>query len=199
MEIAEDQQYCFTADTPDIRIDRFLAERLEETSRSYIQKLIKEGNVTVNQQKIKANYKTNPGDQVFVRIPKPSTLDILPQNIPLDILYEDEDVLVVNKPKGMVVHPAAGHYSDTLVNALMYHCKDQLSGINGILRPGIVHRIDMDTTGSLVVCKNDRTHRILAEQLKTHAITRKYHAIVHGNLETDASIDAPIGRHPTKR
>ena len=145
MEIAEDQQYCFTADTPDIRIDRFLAERLEETSRSYIQKLIKEGNVTVNQQKIKANYKTNPGDQVFVRIPKPSTLDILPQNIPLDILYEDEDVLVVNKPKGMVVHPAAGHYSDTLVNALMYHCKDQLSGINGILRPGIVHRIDMES------------------------------------------------------
>ena len=133
-------------------------------------------------------------------IPELKEPDILPEQIPLDILYEDEDILVVNKPKGMVVHPSAGHYSGTLVNALMFHCKDQLSGINGVMRPGIVHRIDMDTTGSLIVCKNDFAHQSLAEQLKDHTITRKYHAIVHGVLKEDnGTIDAPIGRHPVER
>lgn len=126
--------------------------------------------------------------------------DILPEEIPLDILYEDTDLLVVNKPKGMVVHPAPGHYTGTLVNALMYHCRENLSGINGVMRPGIVHRIDMDTTGSLLVCKNDRAHQILAEQLKDHSITRRYEAIVHGNLKEDTgTVNAPIGRHPTDR
>ena len=126
--------------------------------------------------------------------------DILPENIPLDILYEDQDILVVNKPNGMVVHPAPGHYTGTLVNAIMYHCKDNLSGINGVMRPGIVHRIDMDTTGSLLICKNDRAHQALAKQLKEHSITRKYHAIVHGRLKEDeGTIDKPIGRHPIDR
>lgn len=182
------------------RIDKFLSCRLEEVSRSYIQKLIKEGHVSVNGKPVKANYKLGAGDEICVEIPEAKEPDILPENIPLDILYEDQDILVVNKPKGMVVHPAAGHYSGTLVNALMYHCKDSLSGINGVMRPGIVHRIDMDTTGSLLVCKNDEAHRILAEQLKEHTIRREYHAIVYGNIKEDTgTVDAPIGRHPTDR
>ena len=182
------------------RIDKFLSCRLEEVSRSYIQKLIKEGHVSVNGQSVKANYKLGAGDEISVEIPEAKEPDILPEDIPLDILYEDQDILVVNKPKGMVVHPAAGHYSGTLVNALMYHCKDSLSGINGVMRPGIVHRIDMDTTGSLLVCKNDEAHRILAEQLKEHTIRREYHAIVYGNIKEDTgTVDAPIGRHPTDR
>lgn len=182
------------------RIDKFLSCRLEEVSRSYIQKLIKEGHVSVNGKPIKANYKLGADDEICLEIPEAKEPDILPEDIPLDILYEDQDILVVNKPKGMVVHPAAGHYSGTLVNALMYHCKDSLSGINGVMRPGIVHRIDMDTTGSLLVCKNDEAHRILAEQLKEHTIRREYHAIVYGNLKDDAgTIDAPIGRHPVDR
>ncbi len=182
------------------RIDKFLSCRLEEVSRSYIQKLIKEGHVSVNGKPVKANYKLGADDEICLEIPEAKEPDILPEDIPLDILYEDQDILVVNKPKGMVVHPAAGHYSGTLVNALMYHCKDSLSGINGVMRPGIVHRIDMDTTGSLLVCKNDEAHRILAEQLKEHTIRREYHAIVYGNLKDDAgTIDAPIGRHPVDR
>ena len=146
------------------RIDKFLTEKVPELSRSYIQKLIKEKNVKVNSTVIKSNYKVAKGDQIQITIPDLTEPDILPENIPLDILYEDDDILVVNKPKGMVVHPAAGHYTGTLVNAIMYHCKDRLSGINGVMRPGIVHRIDMDTTGSLLVCKNDTAHQILAEQ-----------------------------------
>lgn len=182
------------------RIDKFLSCRLEEVSRSYIQKLIKEGHVSVNGKPVKANYKLGADDEICLEIPEAKEPDILPEDIPLDILYEDQDILVVNKPKGMVVHPAARHYSGTLVNALMYHCKDSLSGINGVMRPGIVHRIDMDTTGSLLVCKNDEAHRILAEQLKEHTIRREYHAIVYGNLKDDAgTIDAPIGRHPVDR
>lgn len=182
------------------RIDKFLSCRLEEVSRSYIQKLIKEGHVSVNGKPVKANYKLGAGDEISVEIPEAKEPDILPEDIPLDILYEDQDILVVNKPKGMVVHPAAGHYSGTLVNALMYHCKDSLSGINGVMRPGIVHRIDMDTTGSLLVCKNDEAHRILAEQLKEHTIRREYHAIVYENIKEDTgTVDAPIGRHPTDR
>lgn len=182
------------------RIDKFLSIQMEELSRSYVQKLIKDGNVKVNGKLVKANYKLSYDEWIQVTIPELTSPDILPENIPLDILYEDEDILIINKPKGMVVHPAAGHYSGTLVNALMYYCGDSLSGINGILRPGIVHRIDMDTTGSLLVCKNDFAHQRLAEQLKVHAIKRVYHAIVHGNLKEDSgTINEPIGRHPTER
>ena len=182
------------------RIDRFLCKDLESLSRSYLQKLLKDGDISVNGKSVKANYKVSEGDEIQVCIPEPESPDILPEDIPLDIIYEDDDILVVNKPKGMVVHPAPGHYSHTLVNAVMYHCGDQLSGINGVLRPGIVHRIDMDTTGSLLVCKNDRAHQILAEELKEHSITRRYHAIVCGNIKTDkGTVEAPIGRHPVDR
>ena len=182
------------------RIDKFLAEEFPEMSRSYIQKLIKEEQVSVNGKVVKANYKLSEADEVVLNQPELKEPDILAENIPLDILYEDSDLLIVNKPKGMVVHPSAGHYSGTLVNALMYHCKDDLSGINGVMRPGIVHRIDMDTTGSLLVCKNDFTHNDIAEQLKVHSIRRVYHAIVHGLLKEDeGTIDAPIGRHPIDR
>lgn len=186
--------------TPE-RIDKFLTDFLPDLSRSHIQRLIKDGHVTVNEKCVKVNYKVGKEEVVKVIIPEPETFpEIVPEEIPLDILYEDDDILVVNKPKGMVVHPAPGHYTGTLVNAVMYHCQDNLSGINGVLRPGIVHRIDMDTTGSLLVCKNDQAHHILAEQLKEHSITRKYHAIVHGNLKEDSgTINAPIGRHPTDR
>ena len=156
--------------------------------------------MTANGKIVKANYKLNALDTLALDKPELQEPDIVPENIPIDILYEDEDILIVNKPKGMVVHPSAGHYSGTLVNALMYHCKDQLSGINGIMRPGIVHRIDMDTTGSLLVCKNDFVHQDLAEQLKEHSIQRIYHAIVHGVIKEDeGTIDAPIGRHPIER
>lgn len=182
------------------RIDKFLSAQMPDRSRSYIQKLIKDGLVEVNGKQVKANYKLGSEDEVKLQIPELEVPDILPEEIPLDILYEDTDLLVVNKPKGMVVHPAPGHYTGTLVNALMYHCRENLSGINGVMRPGIVHRIDMDTTGSLLVCKNDRAHQILAEQLKDHSITRRYEAIVHGNLKEDTgTVNAPIGRHPTDR
>jgi 23S rRNA pseudouridine1911/1915/1917 synthase len=182
------------------RIDKFLSETLPDLSRSYIQKLIKDGQVTINQKIIKANYKLNQRDLLELEEPELKEPDIVAEDIPLDILYEDADLLVINKPKGMVVHPSAGHYSGTLVNALMYYCKDDLSGINGVMRPGIVHRIDMDTTGSLLVCKNDFAHNDIAEQLKVHSITRVYHAIVHGVLKDDeGTVDAPIGRHPVDR
>lgn len=182
------------------RIDRFLSEEIADLSRSYIQKLLKEGSISVNGNAVKANYRVNEGDEIRVEIPEPEAPDILPEDIPLDILYEDDDILVVNKPKGMVVHPAPGHYSHTLVNAVLFHCGSRLSGINGVLRPGIVHRIDMDTTGSLLICKNDRAHQILADELKEHSITRRYHAIVHGNLKEDTgTVNAPIGRHPVDR
>lgn len=194
------EELTFVAEKSGERIDKYLSGQLPDMTRSHIQKLIKEQLVTVNQTPVKANYKLIVSDHVNVQIPEPVTPDIVPEEIPLDILYEDADILIVNKPKGMVVHPAPGHYSGTLVNAILFHCKDQLSGINGVLRPGIVHRIDMDTTGSLLVCKNDKAHQALAEQLKVHSITRKYHAIVHGNLKEDTgTIDKPIGRHPTDR
>lgn len=194
------EQLYYTADENSLRIDKYLAERMSDVSRAHIQKLIGEGHVLVNDKICKANYKVCSGDQIVVNIPELEIPDIQPENIPLDILYEDKDLLVVNKPKGMVVHPAPGHYSHTLVNAVMYHCRDNLSGINGVSRPGIVHRIDMDTTGSLVICKNDAAHQALAEELKEHNITRKYQAIVHGSLKDDNGvINAPIGRHPIDR
>lgn len=183
-----------------IRIDRYLAENQEELTRSYLQKLITEGCILVNDKAVKSSYKMSAGDVIKVILPPPIDLELKPENIPIDIIYEDKDIIIVNKRKGMVVHPAAGHYSDTLVNALLYHCKDELSGINGVLRPGIVHRIDMNTTGVIVACKNDKAHQCIAEQLKVHSITRKYNAIVVGNFKvTEGSVDAPIGRHPVDR
>ena len=182
------------------RIDRYLSEELEDRSRSYIQKLIKEQYVKVNEKPVKANYRLSLGDMVEIDLPEAKEPDIVPEDIPMDILYEDQDIIMINKPKRMVVHPAPGHYSGTLVNALMYHCGDELSGINGTMRPGIVHRIDMDTTGSLVVCKNDMAHQSLSAQLKEHSIRRIYVAIVHGNIKEDSgTVNAPIGRHPTER
>ena len=175
------------------RIDKYLAGEMEDVTRSRIQKLIKEDRVEVNGKPVKANYRLCFDDEVHVSIPELKEPEIAPEDIPLDILYEDDDLIIVNKPKGMVVHPAPGHYSGTLVNALMFHCGSRLSGINGVMRPGIVHRIDMDTTGSLVVCKNDAAHQSLSGQLKEHSIRRVYEAVVHGNLKTDAGvIDAPI-------
>lgn len=182
------------------RLDKYLNLIFEEKSRSFFQKLIKEEQVLVNDTAQKANYRLKVEDIVTVTIPDAVETPIVPENIPLDILYEDEDVLVVNKPKGMVVHPSAGHYSGTLVNAIMYHCKDSLSGINGEVRPGIVHRIDMDTTGSLIVCKNDESHICIAEQIKEHSVNRRYRGIVCGNVKEDeGTINAPIGRHPVER
>ncbi len=173
---------------------------MPDITRSYLQKLLKDGSVQMNGKPVKASTKTAVGAVIALTIPEPEEPEILPENIPLDILYEDSDVILINKPKNMVVHPAAGHYTRTLVNALMYHCRGDLSGINGVLRPGIVHRIDKDTTGVLIVCKNDRAHNALAEQLKEHSITRKYRAIVCGNLKEDeGTVDAPLGRHPQDR
>lgn len=182
------------------RIDRYLAEKCADFSRSYLQKLIKDEQVCVNGRPAKANYKVQAGDCVEISVPEIKELDVKPQEIPLDILYEDEYLLVVNKPKGMVVHPSAGHMENTLVNAVLAHCKGNLSGINGVLRPGIVHRIDKDTTGALLICKDDATHRDLAEQLREHSIKRRYRAIVYGNLrEDEGTIEGPIGRHPIDR
>ncbi len=184
----------------DERIDKCISNYMENLSRSYIQKIIKDGSVSVNGQVVKANYRVKVDDKVRFIIPDSVEPDIPAQDIPLDILYEDADILIVNKPKNMVVHPAPGHYEDTLVNAVMYHCRGQLSGINGVLRPGIVHRIDKDTTGSIIVCKSDEAHNAIAELLKTHDITRKYRAIVYGNVKDDqGTVDTPIGRHPIDR
>ena len=182
------------------RIDKCIASLMDSLSRSYIQKMIREGCVEVNGKTVRQNFRVSADDEVAFFLPEAVEPEILPEEIPLDILYEDDDLLVVNKPKGMVVHPAAGHYSHTLVNAVLFHCKGQLSGINGVLRPGIVHRIDKDTTGSVLVCKNDASHRSIAQQLKDHSIVRRYRAIVCGNLqEEEGTIDAPIGRDPGDR
>lgn len=181
------------------RLDVFISEKLEGKSRSYVQGLIEEEKVKVNEKLKKSNYKLKLNDSVIIEIPEATTLEVEKEDIPLDILYEDNDVIVINKPQDMVVHPAPGNYSGTLVNALLYHCND-LSGINGVVRPGIVHRIDKDTSGILVIAKNDNAHNKLAEQLKEHSMTRTYYALVEGKLKEDSgTINAPIGRHPVER
>lgn len=195
------QEFVVEAEQAGERLDRYLTLIYADQSRSFFQKLIKNGNVKVNEKEItKAGYVIDVGDVVTASIPEAQSVAIEAENIPLDILYEDADVLIVNKPKRMVVHPSAGHYSGTLVNAIMYHCADSLSGINGEIRPGIVHRIDMDTTGALIVCKNDAAHTDIAEQIKEHTVTRRYRGIVCGIVKEDEeTIEGAIGRHPTQR
>ena len=196
-------EYTFLIDeeTQSTRIDSVLSLLLSETSRSYIQKLIEGGHLLVNDQPcFSKKYRVSAGDKVAISIPEPEVLAVEPENIPLDIIYEDEDVLVVNKPRGMVVHPAAGNYTGTLVNAILYHCKGRLSSINGVIRPGIVHRIDKDTSGLLMVAKTNRAHESLSGQLAAHTITRKYTALVYNNFnEDEGTVDAPLGRDPRNR
>ncbi len=199
---AEEQRYFYTVseEQEGMRLDQFLAAELTEHSRSYIQKLIKGGRVSLNEKEGKPAAKIQAEDKIILTVPPLKELEVLPEAMDLDVLYEDEDVILINKPKDMVVHPCPGRYSGTLVNGLLAHCKDHLSGINGILRPGIVHRIDKDTTGVLVVCKTDLAHKSLAEQLKEHSITRKYEAIVYHNFsDEEGMVDAPIGRNPADR
>ena len=196
------EKHCFTADIEheDQRIDRYLTEMLPEQSRSFFQKLIRDGFVIVNHIIVKVNYRLKTGDVIEIDIPDAVPTEIVPENIPLDILYEDDDLLIVNKPKGMVVHLAVGHSTGTLVNAIMYHCQGNLSGINGEIRPGIVHRIDKDTTGSLIICKNDEAHRNIAEQIKEHSVTRRYVGVVAGTFsEESGTVEGAIGRHPNDR
>ena len=195
---------CFrfeiTEELEEERIDKCLAMLIDSLSRSFIQKLIKDQHVLVDGVPVRGSYRVRADETVEFTLPEAVQPDVVPEDIPLDILYEDSDVIVVNKPKGMVVHPAAGHYSGTLVNGLLFHCKDGLSGINGVLRPGIVHRIDRDTTGSVIACKNDAAHRCIAEQLKEHSLVRRYRAICCGVLsEEEGTVDKPVGRHPTDR
>lgn len=195
------ERYDWAADSTDNseRIDKYITQQNEDWSRSQVQAWIKEGRVTVNGEAVKNNYKLQEDDEITLRVPPPKEMAIKPEAMPLNIVYEDSDVVVVNKPRGLVVHPAPGHYSGTLVNGLLAHCKD-LSGINGVLRPGIVHRIDKDTSGLLMVAKNDRAHMGLAEQLKEHTVNRTYVAIVHGVIPHEmGTIDAPIGRDPKNR
>ncbi len=192
--------FTVTEEYEGMRIDKLISELMDSLSRSYIQKIIDENNVTCNGKRVKASLKVAEGDMIHMDIPPVVIPEIKPEDIPLDILYEDNDVVVINKPKDMVVHPAAGHYEGTLVNALMFHCKDNLSGINGVLRPGIVHRIDKDTTGSVIICKNDVAHQFIARQLKEHSINRVYHAICYGIIKEDeGDVDAPIGRSQNDR
>ncbi|MEE0952690.1 MAG: RluA family pseudouridine synthase, partial [Ruminococcus sp.] len=189
-----------TCESAGVRLDKFLADAGLELSRSMAVTLIENGNVTVNGKPCSKKQKLSAGDTVDVTVPDAEPYEAKAEQIPLDIVYEDADLLVVNKPKGMVVHPAAGNYEGTLVNALLWHCGDSLSGINGVLRPGIVHRIDKDTSGILIVAKNDRAHKGLAEQIKAHSFTRAYEAVVFGSLRDDeGTVDAPIGRHPVDR
>lgn len=193
------QEHHFVFQGDPIRIDAFLAEQLE-FSRSFTAEMLKNGLVSVNGKAVSKSLKLKNGDCITAAVPNPVLPEAKPQNIPLDVLYEDDDLLVVNKPKGMVVHPAPGNYENTLVNALLYRCGSSLSGINGVLRPGIVHRIDKDTSGLLMVAKNDTAHRFLAEQIKAHSFTREYIAVAHGVFKkTSGEVLAPIGRHPVKR
>lgn len=192
--------FYITEDMEDERIDRCVSMLIDYLSRSFIQRMIKDNELLVNGKPVKSSYRVSEGDEIRFTLPESVEPEIEAEDIPLDILYEDKDVIVVNKPKGMVVHPAAGHYSHTLVNALMYHCGEELSGINGCMRPGIVHRIDKDTTGSVIACKNDFAHNCLAGQLKEHSVNRRYRAICHGViLEDEGVIDKPIGRDRSER
>ena len=190
------KEFSIDRNTEGQRIDRYLSDELEDRSRSYIQKIMKEGYVKVNQKPVKSNYRLSFGDSVEVTLPEAKEPDIVPENIPLDILYEDQDIILINKPKGMVVHPAAGNPDGTLVNALLYHCHGRLSSINGVIRPGIVHRIDKNTSGLLIVAKTDSAHNFLAAQIKEHSFTREYEAVLTGGrLKTPiGTVDAPIGR-----
>lgn len=186
-------------ETDFVRADKYISEKVPEISRSFAAKLLEEGRVLANGEKIGKNYKVKEGDILNIDMPEPEVADVLPENIPLDIVYEDDDLLVVNKPQGMVVHPAPGNYSGTLVNALMYHCKDNLSAINGTIRPGIVHRIDKDTSGLLVVAKNNDAHISLTAQLKEKKAVRKYYALVNGTVKENGTVNKPIGRNPSDR
>lgn len=198
--LSDEFRYIVTDEYEGMRVDKLISELIDSLSRSYIRKLIDDKKVFVNDKNVKASFTVSEGDRIVMVIPPLEVPEIKPEDIPLDILYEDDDVIVVNKPKGMVVHPAAGHYEGTLVNALMFHCRDNLSGINGVMRPGIVHRIDKDTTGSVIACKNDSSHKNIAEQLKNHSINRIYHAICIGIIKQDeGDINAPIGRSPGDR
>lgn len=200
MNPEKELSFIVTEEMEEERIDKCLTALIDTLSRSYIQKLLAKGNITINGKTVKSSYKVCTDDIIKLFLPPAITPNILPENIPLSILYEDADVIVVNKPKGMVVHPAPGHYEGTLVNALLYHCGSNLSGINGVLRPGIVHRIDRDTTGSVIACKNDHAHNEIAKQLKEHTIVRKYQAIVCGVLKEDqGTVHTLIGRHPLDR
>ncbi len=186
-------------DATGIRIDAYLSEKTGK-SRNFVKDMLENGLVTVNGKKVKASNKTKENDEIEYELPEEKEAEIIPQDIDLDIVYEDSDVLVINKPVGMVVHPAPGNYEDTLVNAIMFHCRDKLSTINSVVRPGIVHRIDKDTSGLLVVAKNDNAHNSLAEQFKVHSVTREYTAIVKGSFKSaEGTVDAPIGRHPVDR
>lgn len=193
-------QYFFVVEEPGLRLDKWLAQKLPDMTRSGVQNLIEKGLVFSGEKALTKSARLSPGDVVTVTVPEPSSLNAKPEPIPLDIVYEDGDLLVVNKPKGMVVHPAPGNPNGTLVNALLYHCGDSLSGINGVARPGIVHRIDKDTSGLLIVAKNDYSHVRLAEQIKAHSFTREYSAVVYGRVKEDeGTVDQPIGRHPVER
>ncbi len=193
-------EYIATSEIVGLRLDKAITVLCEDLSRNSVQQLIDDGNILINGDVVNKKYSVKPNDRISITLPDPKELSVDAENIPLDIIYEDEHLLVVNKPKGMVVHPAAGNYSGTLVNALLYHCGNSLSGINGVIRPGIVHRIDKDTSGLLIVAKTDAAHKGLAEQIKDHSFTREYKTVVVGNVKDDSgTIDAPIGRHPKDR
>lgn len=196
----QQNDYAVPQEAAGLRLDKAITLLCEDLSRNAVQQLLDEGNILVNGKSENKKYSVKYNDVISVTLPEPKTLSVAPENIPLDIVFEDEYLLVVNKPKGMVVHPAAGNYSGTLVNALLYHCGDSLSGINGVIRPGIVHRIDKDTSGLLVVAKTDAAHKGLAQQIKEHSFTREYKTVVVGNIRDDSgTVDAPIGRHPKDR
>lgn len=198
-EIDIDDEICIVSDVENERIDAYIASQIEEMSRSSVQKLIADGMITVNNKSIKANYKLKKNDEINIIIPEPEPLDIAAEDIPIDIVYEDDDLAVINKPQGMVVHPAPGHHTGTLVNGLMYHLKN-LSSINGVMRPGIVHRLDKNTSGMMLVAKNDKSHNFLAKCLKEHSVNRIYYALVEGNIKDDEGVvDAPLGRSEKDR
>lgn len=199
-EQEETLEFITDQDSNGIRIDKYLSQVQSDLSRNYLQKLIEDNRIMMDDKPVKANSKVKTGSHITILLPEPKEAEIVPEDLPIDIIYEDQDIIVINKQKGLVVHPATGHESGTLVNALLYHCKGQLSGINGVMRPGIVHRIDRDTTGVLVACKNDKAHQFIAEQLKVHSINRRYQAIVYHTFKTESGrVEAPIGRHPKDR